>query len=554
MLMGIVAWLVLFNLTKWTSDSWLVWLPVLIGDLYVVALIVSLLPRKWRSVALVMIYVAMYAGYFAESFVYQRYYTHFTPQTLAMMRETTPEETSGFLSICLGSPKLWWTTLWWGLVIAANITISVLWRGLRPPKWVSNSVVGLVAVCMVWWIPSRTEILHFLRLNQTEQAERTNFSVFYSTPWRMVYSLKFEQLTQHELKTLAHNMHHISIDHSENGVPYIVFVIGESYNKHHSAVYGYNLPTTPFQTKCEANGTMVAMQDATTPWNVTSMVFKQLLSTRSSDERAKWTDGVLFPAVMRKGGYCVSFFSNQFYKSNRQTTADYNGSFFLNKQPFDSLCFDNRNPKHYLYDIGLLTTLPKDPMPTKQFIMLHLLGQHQPYADRIPKGKAVFKATDIKRPDLTKDQKQIVADYDNATLLNDQFLEKLYARFADKEAIIVYIADHGEEVYDGNIGMFGRNHSAEPTPQIMWAEFEVPFEIFVTPSLARKRPQLVRAIKEARHRAYAIDDLPHTFIRLAGISCSYYNPQRDILSPQFKERRRPVKNLPLTFDDIIKQK
>lgn len=554
MLMGTVAWLVLFHLTNWTSDPWWFWLPVLVADLYLTALIVCLFPKRWRKWIFATIYVAMYSLFFAESFIYQRYFTHFTPQTLAMIRETTPEETSGFLDICLNSSKLWSTLAWWGAVIALHVAIAVWGRKAQVAKWQRRAIIGIVAVSMIWWIPACKEIAHFLNLNQTELAERTNFSVFHSTFWRIVYSLKFESLTRQELKTLADNMHHINVEGHSNGIPYIIFVIGESYNKHHSAVYGYQLPTTPFQSAAHEDGTMIAMQDAVTPWNVTSMVFKQMLSTSPSDKKNKWTDGVLFPAIMRKGGYTVSFLSNQFYKSNRQTTADFNGSFFLNSQPFDSLCFDNRNSKHYLYDIGLTNSLPKDPLPQKQFIILHLLGQHQPYADRIPKGKGQFKIEDIKRPDLNDDERQIVADYDNATLMNDQVIEKTYNRFTDKEAIIIYVADHGEEVYDGNIGMFGRNHSAKPSPQIMWAEFEVPFEIFFTPTLAKKRPQLVKAAMAAQHKPCSIDDLSHTFINLAGIKCPYYNPQRDILSPLFKERKRYIKDLPITYDDIIKQK
>ena len=551
---GILAWILVFELTNWTSDSLWVWLPALVGDLYVLTLIVCLLPRKWRGVTLLLFYLIVYISGFTETYIYQRYYCHITPQTLAMLTETTPEETRGFLNLCISSSKFWQTLAWWGGLLVFHIAIQIFCRKIRLQEWVERSLTVVVALCLIKWVPTQIEIGRFLSLDQTAKAERINYSVFHSTQWRMVYALKFDRLTQCEMQTLAHNMKQISVGESKNGVPYIVLVVGESYNKHHSAVYGYALPTTPFQCEMVEGGNMVAMSNAVTPWNVTSMVFKQMFSTRSSDEKAPWTDGVLFPAILRKGGYRVSFFSNQFYKSNRQTTADYNGSFFLNKQPFDSLCFDSRNTKHYLYDMGLLREIPEDPLPEKQFIILHLLGQHQPYADRIPKNQGVFKVDDIKRRDLTREERQIVADYDNATLINDRVLQKVYQRFADKKAVIIYVADHGEEVYDGNIKMFGRNHSAQPSPQIMHAEFEVPLEFFVTPLLKKDSPQLIAALREAQEKPCSIDDLPHTIIRLAGIDCKYYNPQRDILSPKFKKRPRKVKNLNLTYDDIINQK
>lgn len=551
MAMGVASWLLLYGLTDWTSDGWWVWLPVLVADFYLLTLAVCLLPRKWRGWVFGLLYLVIFLTGFAESFIYQRYYMHFTPQTLAMIRETTPEESGGFIKLCFDSPVFWKTLAWWTGLLALFIGLGLVWRKRPTPRFFQRGALAVVGLCALWWIPSRVTTTRFLLLDDTSQAERTDFSAFYSTPWRVVYALKFDRLAQKELHTLSRNMLNIKVDSVGQGVPYIVFVIGESYNKHHSAVYGYPLPTTPFQCRAREEGNMVAMTDATTPWNVTSMVFKQLFSTRSSDEAASWTDGVLFPAVLRRGGYTVWFMSNQFYKSNRQSSADYNGSFFLNKQPFDSLCFNNRNPKHYLYDIGLLNTLPKDPVAPRQFIILHLMGQHQPYADRTPKARVKFKKTDIKRPDLTAGERQIVADYDNATLENDYVLERLYQRFADKPAIIVYTADHGEEVYDGHIGMFGRNHSAEPTPEILWAEFEVPLEFFVTPALQKQFPSLMASIRAAKDKPFSIDDLSHTFLRLAGISCPYYNARRDILSPRFTPRPRKIKNLRATFDQII---
>ncbi len=554
LLMGAVAWLVLYHLTQWTSDSWWMWLPAQVADLYVLAFFVCLLPKGCRKWVLGVVSAIMYIMFFAESFVYQRYYTHFMPQVLSMVCETTPEESSGFLRLCLESSKLLPMVAWWGGVAVVHIALAVTVRRQVTVRWLKHTMLAVVLLCLAWRIPSYVETVRFLRLETTEQSERTDFSAFYSSPWRIVYSLKFAQLTQRELKTLGDNMSDIKVEGNGKGVPYIVFVIGESYNKHHSAVYGYSMPTTPFQSKAQDEGFMVAMQNAVTPWNVTSMVFKQMMSIRSGDSGSNWADGVLFPAIMRKGGYRVSFLSNQFYKSHRQNTANFNGSFFMNSQPFDSLCFDERNAKHYLYDTGLVMSLPKSPMPKNQFIILHLLGQHQPYSDRIPKGQATFKVNDVKRSDLNDDEKQIVADYDNATLINDRVIEKVYDIFADKEAVIVYVADHGEEVYDGNIGMFGRNHSASPSPQIMWAEFEVPLEIFFTPALMEKRPQLVEAVRAAQNKPCSIDDLGHTLINMAGIECKYYNPQRDILSPQFKQKKRYVKNLSVTYDEIMKRK
>lgn len=559
---GTAAWLLLRGTTNWTVDSNWVYIPHLLVDIYILGLLVCLLPKKGRWVALTIIYIIMYASGFAESFIYQRYYMHMTPQTLTMVKETTPVESGGFIRLCLESSVFWRTLLWWGLLLLSHLLLLLgrwllrhRWQSFKEQtmRWTVRSVATLTIVSLIWWVPARVEMIRFLLLERTEQAERVDNGIFYSTPWRVVYAMKYEQLSSREMKKLEDNMQHLDAAPTDSGVPLIVLIIGESHNKHHSAVYGYHLPTTPWQCEMQEQGLLTAMQDAVTPWNVTSSVFKEMMSTHSCDQEGQWTDGVLFPALMRKAGYRVGFISNQFYKTNRQTAANYNGSFFLNSQPFDSLCFDYRNVKHYVYDIGMLKELPASPAD-KEFIILHLLGQHQPYDERLTKQGHIFTHKEIKRKDLSQEERSIVADYDNATYENDRVLKAVYERYKEREAIFIYVADHGEEVYDGNIGMFGRNHMAEPTPAILWAEFEVPLEIILTPALQKARPWIKHALMSAQRKPFGTDDISHMVLRLGGVKTTYYNSKRDLLAPDFQERQRSVKNGAVTYEELMKSK
>lgn len=564
---GIASWLLLWSMTKWSSTEWWLCMSWLVVDLWLVLKAVWLLPGRWRTVALVAVYVSIYVLGISESFIYQRYYMHFTPQTLSMITETTDTEATGFLRLCAESPKLWDVLQWWGLLFAVQMVLTWVPVAKVPSRvkdfaarWTRRMLVVAVVASAIPWLMARVEVVRFLCLDDTQELERRDNHVFYSTPWRMVYSLKYQQLSAHEVAKLADNMLALAEGDAKVEAPagaqsdnrVIVFVVGESYNKHHSSVYGYPLPTTPFQSQCLADSVMVAMQDAVTPWNVTSSVFKHMFSTHSADEQGAWTDGVLFPALFRKAGYEVHFYSNQFYKSNRQTSADYNGSFFLNSQPFDSLCFDHRNKKHYVYDQGLLREVAGNIDKGRHLIVLHLLGQHQPYADRVQKKTKKFKATDIQRPDLTEAERQTVADYDNATLENDGVLRRIYDRVKNLNAVVVYLADHGEEVYDGNIGMFGRNHTDVPTPQVLKAEFEVPLEFFVTPAARKAYPQLMARLRQASAQPFSIADMPHVLLALASIHTPYYIAERDLLSPKYKPHPRLIKTTGKTYEELKK--
>ena len=54
--------------------------------------------------------------------------------------------------------------------------------------------------------------------------------------------------------SLHEAMESIAIDSCTFRSPEIVLILGESYNKHHAALYGYPLPTTPRLSQEEAAG------------------------------------------------------------------------------------------------------------------------------------------------------------------------------------------------------------------------------------------------------------------------------------------------------------
>jgi len=180
--------------------------------------------------------------------------------------------------------------------------------------------------------------------------------------------------------------------------------------------------------------------DVITPWNLTSSAFKAFLSTHSADQPGTWADGVLFPLLFRRAGFKVAFVTNQFYKSVSQGSIDFNGSFFLNDPHLDSLCFDFRN-RFRSRDDRSITHLLEDYTPGRRNLyLLHLWGQHMEYDRRFPPEQAHFRSEDYDRPDLDGVQRQIVADYDNATRYNDaaiaQTIRAVAARAMHRQSVL----------------------------------------------------------------------------------------------------------------------
>lgn len=88
------------------------------------------------------------------------------------------------------------------------------------------------------------------------------------------------------------------------------------------------------------------------------------------------------------------------------------------------------------------------------------------------------------------------------------------------------------------------------TPEILRNEFEVPLVIWTSPRFKAKHRETVGSIVSAAGSAFATDDLPHLVLGLSGIRTSYYKPERDILSPLYRPRKRPIKGIAI-YGDIM---
>ncbi len=446
-------------------------------DCYILCAILSLLPKKVYKYFKYLFYTVGYLVTATEWFLYNRFWLRYTPTTIQLLIETNSDEAGDFCRAFLISKQMGQVLLLMLLIITANVLLEIYEKPIRrflrkQLTWRSHYlgyigfscfIVVYFVYCFCTTLENKKLFVEYFRLNGAERIERVMGPIqFYSPELRLAYSFKFTRLTAGEVEILRETMHKLQVDSCDYKCPNIVFIIGESYNKHHSQLYGYPLETTPNMVRRQKKGELIRFDDVITPWNVTSNAFKSFLSTHADDEKGLWADGVLFPALFKKAGYHVSFFTQQFMKSSRLAAADFNGSFFLNDAELDSLCFDTRNKLKWTQDNGLIKEYGKHKgdYTDRNLFIFHLLGQHVEYKQRFPKAQEFFTIDNYKdRNDLSKAEKYIVADYDNATRYNDNVVDGIINLFVNEDAIVIYMPDHAEEVYD-EIHAFGRLHDA----------------------------------------------------------------------------------------------
>ena len=539
--------------------------PELFFDLYILCFLLMWIPEKVRRWVRWVVAIVLYAIAFVDMFCYVRFESTLTPTMLMLAQETDGRETSEFFRSYVGWDLLTTKVGWVVLILVIHIVWSLLVCRLRKRVEVSKTVLSkcfavlgvLTLVMFVWsaievW-PNKASTIRLFSHNNIGEVEhdltRRDAATLYLPVWRFAFSVYANHLAGKQLSQVLEHSEQIQVDSCSFRTPNIVLIIGESYNKYHSQLYGYDKPTSPRQLQRAQDSTLIAFTDVVACWNLTSFAFKHFLSLHAIGDKGDWCDAPLFPEVFRKAGYKVTFFTNQFMSKANEKVYDFSGGFFLNSPDLSTRMFDERNQRLFHYDEGLLTlrsALPlctaKNPQPSTLTIY-HLMGQHVDYVARFPKQRRKFTPADYDRPDLDQAQLTCLADYDNATAYNDSVVDAIVRRYEQQDAVVIYMPDHGEECFNPPYKFHGRLHSAKITLRLAREEFEIPFWIWCSPKNRELHPDIYESVKAARKRSFMTDNLPHLLLSLAGIHTKDYRPDYDLLSPQYNNQRpRMLKN------------
>ena len=263
----------------------------------------------------------------------------------------------------------------------------------------------------------------------------------------------------------------------------------------------------------------------------------------------------LFPLLFRRAGYSVNFFSNQYLlKGFFKRATNQVGHFFLADGEMNDSLFSFRNRKGNKYDMELVGQVSDYKNNRNQTVctldIIHLIGQHFDYSLRYPKTEATFSVDDYTNLKISKDAKEIVMHYDNATYYNDMVLDSIINVYKHDEAIILFVSDHGEEAYD-DLQVQGRLFQ-EPTATQAKYEFEVPMWIWCSESYRSCHPDIMQQIENSLDKPFMTDGLPQLLLHLAGISSKWNDDCRNLLSPNYQCKKRIICGN-IDYDQLIYQ-
>ena len=317
----------------------------------------------------------------------------------------------------------------------------------------------------------------------------------------------------------------------------MVVIIGESYSKYHSQLYGYEKETSPLLAKRVEDGNLILYSDVITPINDTERSFRAVYSLGEYYNDV-YSDCLLFPYIFKKSGYYTVNVDNLDLASKTNRVKD--------SKRLSNLIFDFRNVTTSQYDDEVLQWLDIDENEyPQQLFVIKLKGQHYDYANQFPASFAKYKVEDYDRNDLPDNKVQLIADYDNATIFNDYVVNSIIEYFEEDNSVVLYFSDHGEEVFDERDYM---GHGGT-TPYLNY-QVEIPFMIWMSESYRNANPSVVLNILANKDLPYTTDDVSHTILDMAGIGCSQFVSERSLANDEFHSRESRVVMRSFVYDEF----
>lgn len=542
-----ILWLVLYATIQSVALSYLLCLLVsAVGN------------RKWRNTAKAVILLLLGGIALIEAGCMATTGEPMTIDSVNLILETEPGEAAGFLTQYL-SAKAILTILSIILAMAAMAAVIILIiRKTKQNRGGENLTIAALCIILAAIVaPGSVRLASLMRpIGMNDYRElltwaaqdpgnpvlvRVNQLKFGDPLSKWTYILKELSLQNRNISTWEEKQAEAIGRPATSGSTddfNIVVIIGESFIRQHSPLYGYYLPTTPRLSAEADSGRLAVFTDMVTAANFTTTSLRNFLNLNDLSRGEGWEEGVYFPLIVKKAGWKVFHYDNQ-----TVSRASDSGISRIIYAPFNMAhTYDGVSDTLFRYDGDFTAYVENRLRPRdaegKKMVTYHLWGQHFPASDRFP-GTPRFTSDDITvdRPWLDEERRQSVADYDSATFYNDSVVGAIIDYWSDTPTLLFYFSDHGEDCWD--LSPVGARNKPMPEDSL-WLDrqYRIPFFVWMSDKFRENRPDLCRRVREAASRPGMLDNFGQAVIGLAGISSPYYRPDRDITSPSYLPRRR----------------
>ena len=409
------------------------------------------------------------------------------------------------------------------LMLGTDVNEAKEFASVLVPKWIIFSVLGFYFFFIALWQISKRHQLNLGKKASKVAMGALGISIALATyNWKAwqdgPLKLFVEIASLEDYDDLQSHYTHPKITLADDvQLPsHVVLIIGESFARSHSSLYDYDKPTNPILSTYQDSLLLFTYKNIDSPAPTTANSIQLMLSTyskadKSSGNSKKWYEYTTIIEMMQDCGYHCYWLSNQ-ARINK-----HNGIARIFAEACNTQWFSGSENHDYIL-IDSAYQLTNQPQHTEnQFIIYHLVGSHFDYSKRYPKEFAKFSENDYLSEPL--DHRGILASYDNSILYNDYVVSRIMKLYNDKDAIVVYVPDHGQVMYrDPNSpGHFA--HGKMDDKMSYELGIEIPFMIYASKKYQEKHPEIMQRIRasQAQNKPWNTDDLPYLLMDLIGV-------------------------------------
>lgn len=449
---------------------------------YVLTIVISIFPVKVRKV--ILIFVLCYIGTISILAYCGAVFLK-CPQamnTLMLVLQTNSEETAEFLETYISLRNVLMLIL--GLLVLVSIPLILKWA----KKFIAKLRYVLLALCLLCGC-----ILIY------------SSYVIYVTPlFCMFEKTLMGNFIVKDLRNYITEPKIRSVSETDIKPTHVVIIIGESLSKSHCSLYGYNKTTQPCLKKMVNDSSIVVFSSVTTASTGTGSAFYNIMSTYSSRNiNEDWLRCQTLPTIMKSENYKTYWISNQASMGLLDAIPN------MYSKLFDEIQF---SPNGNTLD-EILIPMAKSQLISseKQFMVIHLMGNHEAFSKRYSPKFNKFSSKDY--DDKPEHQRQVLAEYDNSILYNDYVVSQIINLFKEEDAVVMYFPDHGLDVYESDETYFGHSLS---TDESQYVGKQIPFMIYVSEKYKMHNEKLYQQLQSAKDVKFCTQDVLYMIMDITG--------------------------------------
>ena len=284
----------------------------------------------------------------------------------------------------------------------------------------------------------------------------------------------------------------------------IILVVGESANRDYMSSFNTNMKynTTPWELTQKNSLNFIFLNLAYSNYPNTNMSLSKALTQSNQYNEIELSKAITLVGLAKKAHYRTFWISTQ-----------------SNDGMYDSIATtigDRADYTYWLngYDDEVYQKLSEIDISDNNFIVIHILGSHDRYTDRVP---ADFQ------PDKYPHTKD--GEYMRTLEYTDTLLENIYNYGKEHLNLnaMVYMSDHGENTEYG--------HTDNP---FYYEMVHIPTWVYLSDSFKASSPKIYENLVNNKDKVFTNDLMFELISSLLGAHASDYNPEFDISSDKYK--------------------